>query len=430
MSLDLNLFTLNVTPSPDDPNVVDLVSPSGVVHYRKERVPGSAYSVCVYDPDSGSLLATATAPSATSKHKTVQLHNPDVVVELKYTGTLTFKWGFKWEEHEFEWRREECYILRKPDPAVLVAVTKEPAGRLKTTSIQILDYNLNRFDIDDRKGLEIVILTALFTFHDANDAYHAADPPAPASSPSTSASTGAGASETGAPVLPPRPPQRTGVERIAELHMLRALQGEGDANEVEVGAEGSVEEYAEYAHGLLRDEVMLFVTVRSASSAEVPKVLRVVEETKRLRHKSGLAEDEELHQYVTYATTLSARKGPRRINLDDPPPREKAHTGAYAPPVSVIIHLSKIDMPELRPRFEPREPGPEMGWVADEDGSSGAGRSDAGSERKKGKGREKESRAERARLEKLAKEQQRAEKAQRKLEKEKGHKKKGASRAY
>lgn len=46
--------------------------------------------------------------------------------------------------HEFEWRREECYILRKPDPAVLVAVTKEPPGRLRTSTVQILDYNLNR----------------------------------------------------------------------------------------------------------------------------------------------------------------------------------------------------------------------------------------------------------------------------------------------
>ena len=36
-----------------------------------------------------------------------------------------------------------------------------------------------------------------------------------------------------------------------------------------------------------QDEAMLFITVRSASAASVPKVLRVVEETKRLRYKSG-----------------------------------------------------------------------------------------------------------------------------------------------
>lgn len=47
--------------------------------------------------------------------------------------------------HEFEWKREECFMLRKPDPPVLVAVTKEPPGRIKTSVVQILDYNLNRY---------------------------------------------------------------------------------------------------------------------------------------------------------------------------------------------------------------------------------------------------------------------------------------------
>lgn len=32
---------------------------------------------------------------------------------------------------------------------------------------------------------------------------------------------------------------------------------------------------------------MLFVTIRSASAMHVPKVLQVVEHTKRLRHKAG-----------------------------------------------------------------------------------------------------------------------------------------------
>lgn len=46
--------------------------------------------------------------------------------------------------NEFEWKREECFMIRKPDPPVIIAVTKETPGRLKTTSVQILDYNLNR----------------------------------------------------------------------------------------------------------------------------------------------------------------------------------------------------------------------------------------------------------------------------------------------
>ncbi|OBZ65250.1 hypothetical protein A0H81_14774 [Grifola frondosa] len=163
---------------------------------------------------------------------------------------------------------------------------------------------------------------------------------------------------TPAPALPPKPAPRTGVERIAEMHMVRAAQGEGEANEVEVGEEGDVLEYAQYAEGLLKDEAMLFVTLRSASAAEVPKVLRVVEEAKRLRHKSGIADDEELHQYVVYDTgSSSERKGPKRINLNDPDPKAKGPNYAPAPPpTSLTVHLSKIDMPELQPRAEGKQP--------------------------------------------------------------------------
>ncbi|KAL6299531.1 hypothetical protein BKA93DRAFT_829811 [Sparassis latifolia] len=373
MSLDQNLFTLHISPNADDPTIVDLADPAGNLHYRKQLVPGNVYVINVYDPLSESLLATATAPSAISKHKTIQLHNPETIVELKSTGTLSFKWSFKWEEHEFEWRREECFIIRKPDPAVLVAVTKEPAGRLRTTSIQMLDYNLNRFDVHDRKGLEILILTALLTLHDTNEAYHTPSTDEPVSTtpllptaitgllgfgtrrtPSESRcapanlSDSASASSEAAPALPPKPAPRTGVELIAEKHMLRSMQGVGEANEVEVDSEGAVEEYAAYAAGLLKDEAMLFITVRSASPAQVPRVLRVVEETKRLRHKSGVADEEELHQYVVYDTAPA--KGLRRINLDDPAPATKGK--AYVPPTSLMVHLSKIDMPELRPPIE------------------------------------------------------------------------------
>jgi hypothetical protein len=48
MSLDKNLFTLQFTPSADDTNVIDLVDPSGVVHYRKHRVQGATYEINVY----------------------------------------------------------------------------------------------------------------------------------------------------------------------------------------------------------------------------------------------------------------------------------------------------------------------------------------------------------------------------------------------
>lgn len=51
------------------------------------------------EPLSQSLLASVTAPHPTSKVKFIELHNPSHLVELKYTGTITFKWRFVWEQY-------------------------------------------------------------------------------------------------------------------------------------------------------------------------------------------------------------------------------------------------------------------------------------------------------------------------------------------
>jgi len=128
-----------------------------------------------------------------------------------------------------------------------------------------------------------------------------------------------------------------------------------EPNEVMVNEEGSVENYGEYAEGLLADDAMLFITVRSASPADVPKVLQVVEHVKRLRHKRDVnagALSEDLHQYVVYD---SQPAGLQRIKLDDPP------RNAYTPPSSLSVHLSKIPMPELdpRPTAPKRQPSPQ-----------------------------------------------------------------------
>ncbi|KAN0088866.1 hypothetical protein V8E55_005923 [Tylopilus felleus] len=346
MSLDKNLFTLSLTPNTSHPagTVVDLTDGSGVIHYRKRRIvtEQQVYRIEVSDPLSEALLASATAPSSTSKHKTLELYNPSNVVELKYTGTLTFRWSFKWETHEFEWKREECFIIRKPDPPVLVAVTKEPPGRIRTASVQILDYNLNRFDIEDRKGLEIVILTALLTFQDVSDAYHEHIPATTTALTSATTTPPRQTSASGAPPPPPKPAPKKGIDRISELQ-----QGRGQVNEVTIFEEGSVTDYAKYCVRLLQDEAMLFISVRSADPDQVPKVLHVVEETKRLRYKTG---DPDLHQYVLYDSQegLVPQKGPRIINLDDD--NRKGKNKEYSPPKSLTVHLSKIDMPELRPR--------------------------------------------------------------------------------
>lgn len=95
-----------------------------------------------------------------------------------------------------------------------------------------------RFDIADRKGLEIVLLTALFTFSDLNEGHHAASDGRPGNPRQTS---------SGAPPVPPRPEPRVGVERIAEMQAYK-----GEVNELVVEDEGEIEDYAAHGWNLLK----------------------------------------------------------------------------------------------------------------------------------------------------------------------------------
>jgi hypothetical protein len=94
----------------------------------------------------------------------------------------------------------------------------------------------NRFEIADRKGLEITILATLLTFQDLASSNNAPSEPNVLSPPS----------QAEAPPPPPRPAPKTGVDRIAEMHAMRY-----EPNEVTVNEEGSIENYGEYAEGLL-----------------------------------------------------------------------------------------------------------------------------------------------------------------------------------
>ena len=64
-------------------------------------------------------------------------------------------------------------------------------------------------------------------------------------------------------------------------------------------------------------------------------------------------EEGELHQYVIYEQ--GKPKGPKVIKLDDPK-NKNAEMENYAPPTSITVHLSKIDMPELKPRAASQPP--------------------------------------------------------------------------
>lgn len=322
---------------------MDLTDPNtNTIHYRKRMNPPTAdpenaYSWGLYDPLSDGLLCSVVAQNPASKQKWITLHNPDVKVELSYPkSTFSFKWNFDWESHTFEWKRESCYLLRKPDPPVQVAVTREPAGRIKTSQVQLLDYNLNRFDIDDRKGLEIVMLAALLTFQDFSESLKAAANAGVSPPPSRHNSDGPN---------PPPVPAKSGAEIISSLQAVNKAQ----SNDVIIGEEGQVDDYAGHCVDMLKDPSMLYIVLRPHSAEHVGKVIQVAEATKRFHYKSG-GHDEELHQYVTMEDAKPEKKGPKIIKLDEGPKKKEKE---YKPPQTVIVHLSKIPMPELQPKARP-----------------------------------------------------------------------------
>jgi hypothetical protein len=110
------------------------------------------------------------------------------------------------------------------------------------------------FDVNDRKGLEIIILTALLTFQDASETYHTPPAEQPATPGGTSINPLARMLSAGRissdvpPPPPPKPAPKSGLERIIEMHGLR-----GDAfNEVTVEEEGSFTDWAAFCDRLLQ----------------------------------------------------------------------------------------------------------------------------------------------------------------------------------
>lgn len=140
-----------------------------------------------------------------------------------------------------------------------------------------------------------------------------------------------------------------------------------------------------------------------------------------LLRNSGVAESESLYQYVIYDAPTKPAKGPKRINLDDPPapPGKKG----YAPPKSLLIHLSKIDMPELQPRVDPnasKGKGPDV-TPGHSEAEDKEGKSKKGKEKDKDKDKRERERKEKERKEKERKEKEK-EKANVDPKAKKGHK--------
>ncbi|EJU03538.1 hypothetical protein DACRYDRAFT_105696 [Dacryopinax primogenitus] len=350
MALDANLFTLVLTPAKGEPTVVDLVDPHGEVHYRKRFISSQpTYQMSIFDPHTDALLCTVAGTNPAAKQKTIELFNPNVTVSFQNTGTLSFKWSFTWEQHEFEWKKEACFLIRKPDPPVIVCSCDAPQTS-KRSALQILDYNLQRFDIDDRKGLEICIIAGLLSFYDQQDESNRVRQPERRGPLPVVPSTAQ-------PELRPHPSQES-LDIKKDLPPPPPVPIPRDGNEIFIIDDVPVHDYVQQCAELLLDENILFIILRAQSTTAVPKCVTVAEEVKRWIYRST-DEDQELHQYVTTDEKVDGRgkgRGKHRINLDEPVNNPKHDYHPLGPPQTLTIHLSKIPMPELQPKAAPKPP--------------------------------------------------------------------------
>lgn len=379
------------------------------------------------------LLASISQPHNTvSKKKNIQLYNPDAEVELeKRTKTFQQAWMFHFGDstsqhtEEFSWKREGgpsrasstqsayvCEVIRKPDPSVLAAQYRPPVAKGKPGTLQLMDYNLDRLDVSDKKGLEVALVMTLSALLDqeyddrlaargerniyicttgiptdlSRQGFSSAWQEAEQRHQGSAALLPQPGSNGAAPGLPRNPSDSSDTangDRIANL----------EPNEMLVSKWDSIDGYVEHAIRLLRSdgqgESMYLIALLSDTTETTPKLVQVAAAIKAAYYRlpddakgtvygrpadANQIEDE-LYQYVQTLDEQpkqpSALESPsvdpasrRRIIHLNPPSSPPAGSGShpnslgsrpssatpYQPPSKLKIILSKERIGELEPK--------------------------------------------------------------------------------
>jgi hypothetical protein len=388
MALDSSLFTLNLQRRPNDSSVLDLIpfSPAAAAStssspsqpeplYSFLRARSTDYNVQLIDHLTSIPLSSIVSPSSGDKIRKIDLYNPDEsVIFEKKSSFLRQDWRWTWQEQEYLIRRDGRALIveafRQPDPEIDIA-RYTPATKSRAAFLQVLDYNVQRLEVADRRGLEVLILTAICTLLDLeSDEKHKDDPlnytnnllspPAPSSSAQS------------------RTPSHTPIPAAP--------------NEIIIDAHSPADIYVQHAIHLMRQdeggEGLHLIIIKASSPQCTPKAVQVAAEIKLKWYRlqpiaKGRTLDplpgstseiaEELYQYVrdpslvktSPSTPPKEDQAPigqrRRIKLDaptsSPPPSaspaghsaspSKNNKSYLAPPEQLDIYLSKERIDEL-----------------------------------------------------------------------------------
>ncbi|CAG8643375.1 19800_t:CDS:2 [Cetraspora pellucida] len=145
-----------------------------VTHKKfRQKVPGG-YCAKLIDPITEVLLAEIKGDSSKAKLKNILLYQPDDNIELKDSGMFSFEHKFRWENEKFVWKRHafskelECKMMQPGNEPNMCIALYQPKNK-NVGTVNIMSDNMNRLNIQDRRGLEYVLLMSILSFLDKSE---------------------------------------------------------------------------------------------------------------------------------------------------------------------------------------------------------------------------------------------------------------------
>lgn len=385
MALDSSLFTLTLQRRQNDAAILDLIPyhPSTIATtstspreplYSFSRARSADYNVQLIDHLTSIPLASIASPSSAAKIRKIELHNPEEsVIFEKKEKFFRQDWRWTWQDQEYLIRRDgHTFIveaIRLPDPEIDIA-RYTSATKSRPAFLQILDYNVQRLEVADCRGLEVLILMAVCTLLDLDyDERH------------KEVALGSTYS-TGSPSMP-----------VSRTSSHTAIPANLAPNEILIDLHSANDVYVQHAVRLLRQdgggEGLHLIILKATSPQSTPKAVQIAAEIKLTWYRlepmaKGRTLDplpgstseiaDELYQYVrdpSQHQSSQAAKGAKenlvhsgqrpRIKLDAPTsspsssssppalstPPGKNQRAFLAPPEQLDIYLSKERIDEF-----------------------------------------------------------------------------------
>ncbi|ORX62852.1 hypothetical protein DM01DRAFT_1379463 [Hesseltinella vesiculosa] len=179
LSVEDSVKHLTLSRHPKNRSLVDIKNKrtNELCYIKIRHRLANFYALSVVDPTTFEVQAETQVKGASARVKPITLQGYKEAVLLKDSSMFGMEWSFEWEKQRFKWVREslmrpgmECRAVYGKGNDVCIAqylprgVKNEYFGLLS-----LLEYNMDRCNVQDDHGLELVLVTTLMTILDKAD---------------------------------------------------------------------------------------------------------------------------------------------------------------------------------------------------------------------------------------------------------------------